>query len=411
MSDLERRFLSYLTDTKELAKSWDLGINEKVFEDPVCREVFKFAVAYWQEHGTAPTQFAVTEEYPAFRFETEIEEAAAWYVERLQRRFVTNQLQELVVTAGTEALDDPLGALRRLHAAAYEAAEAVAPRLTRSDMLNVDDRRRRYDLRASTPGGIGLPFGIGELDTHTGGTMPGELVALGAYSKTGKTFFLAHVAVALAKAGYRPIVFTLEMGLGEIEDRVDAMYSGVSYNRLTHATLKDVEKARWEEAQEELASEGGLLIESPPEGERTVAALLNRARQAGANYVIIDQLSHMEPGKKVNSLKEHHGTIMKQLSVELSRPGKELPCLLAVQLNRDSQNPDDPLSMKHFANAAEIEREVDLALGLSQNGEERRNRIMKISILGGRRCNVRHWQLYWDLVESTSIRVFSEVVD
>jgi replicative DNA helicase len=312
--------------------------------------------------------------------------------------------------AASSSHEDPIDTLRQLHSAAYDAAEAVAPRLTRVNMAdNIDERRRRYTERQNRPNGIGLTLGISELDAHTGGLMPGELAVLGAYSKVGKTMFLVNAAAALRKAGHTPIIFTLEMGLGEIEDRIDCLFSGVSYNRFTHGKLNFDEMRQWHAAQDQLRDLGGILVESPEEGDRTVAHLINRARHAGADFVFIDQLSHMEAGKRTRDLKEHHGTVMKQLSTELSRPGKEIPCLLAVQLNRDSLDPKEEVSMKHFANAAEIEREADLLLGLSRNSEERRNRVMKMAILGARRSDIKTWMLRWDLVDRSLIEVLDEV--
>lgn len=409
MSELERKLLSCLTDPDALSRVWDLGLKPEVFEEPLCRAAYAFATAYWLENQMAPTTYVIEHELPGFKFETEVEESVTWLAETLQRRFATNQVQEMLRTAASTCHTDPIDTLRTLYADAYESAEAVAPRLTRSDMTNIEERRRRYITRGEKPGGIGLTLGLPELDAHTGGLMPGELAAIGAYSKVGKTMFLVMVAAALRRAGHTPIFFTLEMSIAEIEDRIDSMFSGVSYDRFTHSKLTFDEVKRWHAAQDELAGLGGILVERPEEGDRTVANLITRARQAGADFVVIDQLSHMEPGKKTRDLKEHHGTIMKQLSTEISRPGKEIPCLLAVQLNRDSQSTSETMGLKHFANASEIEREVDLALGLSRTGEERRNNMMQAHILGARRSDIKSWTLHWQLKECTRIAVLDEI--
>ncbi|QDH91788.1 DnaB-like dsDNA helicase [Mycobacterium phage Phrappuccino] len=410
MSEIERKLLTCLTDPAEIAKVYDLGLASEVFEEPMCRRAYDFIVGYWADNqmAMAPTRFVLEQELPGFRFEDNVEESVTWLAEKLRERWVTNQLQEMLTDAASHSVSDPYGTLKKLHQVAYDAAEAVAPRLTRSDMSNIDERRERYRNRSERPGGIGLPLGIDELDAHHGGVMPGEVVVVGAYSKVGKTMFLVNTATSLRKAGYTPIIFTLEMGISEIEDRIDAMFSGVSYNRFTKGDLHLDELQAWRTAQEQLHEMGGIHVESPEEGQRTVAQLANRARHVGADFLIIDQLSHMEPGKNTRDLKEHHGTIMKQMSVELSRPGKELPCLLAVQLSRDSLNPAEPISMKHFANAAEIEREADLLLALSRTGEERRNRMMKLHMLGSRRSDIKDWMLRWDLIDRTHISVLEE---
>jgi len=413
LSELERKLLGCLSTPEQIAAVWEAGLRPEAFEDPVCRRVYAFVIDYWVANQAAPTDYVLAQEVPGFSRPAEVEEATAWLAERLQRRYVINQLQEMLRQAATTAMDDPVGTLRTLYQRSYDAAEAVAPRLGRSDMRDPEGRRRRYFERQQRPGGIGLPLGIEELDAHTGGVMPGELVALGGFAKTGKTFFLVNAAVNLRKAGYLPILFTLEMSVAEVEDRIDAMYSGVSYARLVHGQLTLDEAKALRAAQDDLAERGGILVESPDTGDRTVASMINRARRAGADFVLIDQLSHMEAGYRTRDLKEHHGAVMKQLSTEISRPGKELPCMIAVQLRRPesgaSTTAAQTIELHHFANAAEIEREVDLALGLTRTAEERRNNMMQLHILGARRSDTRRWALEWQLSECSRIRALQEM--
>lgn len=413
MSEVERKLLTHLTEAKSIAEVWDMGLRPEAFEEPLCRAVYDFTVQYWvtNQMDKAPTQYVITEEFPGFRFEQDSDESLTWLAERLQRRYVTNQLQDMLRDAAGTSVADPVGTLKKLHTVAYAASEAVAPRQNRSNMAdNVDARRRRYGQREARPQGIGLPLGIAELDEHTGGLMPGELAAVGAYAKTGKTFYLANTAVGLRKAGFLPIIFTLEMNIAEIEDRVDALYSGVSYNRLVHSRLSMEESNALRDGQDQIAEAGGILVESSEIGDRTVSAIVNRARYAGADFILIDQLSHMEASKQTRDLKEHHGDVMKGLSTEISRPGKEIPCLIAVQLRRPERN-DDPnnIGMHHFANASEIEREVDLALGLTRSAEERRNNVMRLQILGARRSDTKSWLLEWSLTEASRIRVMEDL--
>lgn len=216
--------------------------------------------------------------------------------------------------------------------------------------------------------------------------------------------FGLHTAAKIVGQGYRPLVYTLEMSLKECEDRLDCMFSGVSYDRLIHGRLNPSEVSTLHEGQERLKELGGIQIERPEEGDRTVTALVNRARQYGADWLFIDQLSHMEPGVKTQTLKEHHGTIVKQLKNEVSRSGQEIPCLLAAQLRRG----DDVITMESFANAAEVEREVDIALGLHRTQDMRERGLMGLEILGSRRSDNGMWELLWELSNKTEIRILRE---
>lgn len=411
---IERKLLSTLTEPDEIARIYDMGVTDKVFEEPLAGQVYRFVIKYWQDSQMmkAPTAFAMAESNPGFAVE-EVEEDAGWLAEVLMRRFATNGVQRMVHDAAVSCHEFPIETLRRLMSEAYDAAEAILPRHSRVDLAeNVAERRQQYALREQGIG-RGVTLGLPELDEHVGNLLDGELCALGAFSKVGKTMGLCKAAMEARRQGRKPIIFSLEMPVDEIWARMDAMFSGVSYNRLSKRRLDIPEMKRMFDAQDLVASWGpGLRIEAPDEGERTVAHLISRARHTGSDFVLIDQLSFMEETQRYPSEKQRQGSILKQLKNEIGRSSRgKLPCMLAVQLNRESlERADGPL-IKDFADAAEVERTCDLLLALSRNKAQRQNRQMLMQILGGRRCEIAAWILRWDLVDSTDIRVLNPVVN
>lgn len=410
MSDeLERRLLACITSSEVLEDIWDEGVRGELFEQPLFGAVFNWTVEYWDKtHRTkVPTAWVLAQEFPGYEIMQDSDPPDPLYLcSLLKRRFITNQMQEMMREA-TKTMDaDPIGSLKALHATAYNASEAVAPRMTRTNMADTIDRRREeYSSLENYPQGIGVPFGLDLFDLHTGGLHPGELAVVGAFAKTGKSMFGLNACAQAVKKGYKPLVFTLEMSLKECEKRLDAMISGVSYNRLIHGTLNSTELTKLHQAQEQLRDLGGIQIERPDEGDRTVAALLARARQYGTDYLFIDQLSFMEPGFKTQTLKEHHAAIIKQLKTEISRSGLEISTILAAQLRRD----DEDISIKSFSNATEIEQTADILLGLSRSKDLYNNHLMKLSILGARRSDNAEYLLNWELTEATNISMNKEV--
>lgn len=407
MGELERQLLGKLTDPQNVARAHSLGVRSAHFEEPICSAVWQFIVDYWESSGAdaAPTAWAIENEFPGFTV-TPGGDTVEYLAEKLRSRYATNQLQEMIMEVVGQTNSDPLGALRTLHERSSRATEAVIKRQTRVNMAdNIEERRAEYDQRETLEGQIGVLYGLGLVDAQTGGLMPGELAVVGAVSKTGKSMFLFHVAAQVAKQGHKVIVFTLEMSIQEVQLRLDAMFSGVSYDGLLNGRLSESERAQLCAAQDELKQLGGIQIEMPEEGDRTVSAILSRARQYGATYLIIDQLSHMEAGHKVSSLKEHHASIMKSLSVGISVPGSEIPCLIAAQMRRG----DDELTQESFANAAEIEREADIMFGLSRNQDLRNNHAMRLDILGSRRSDNGSFLLGWELQSKTEIVTLDRV--
>ena len=411
MTNFERKLLSCLTTSEQLTRVWELGLRSEVFEEPINQALFSFVLDYWysEQMQKVPTKDILLYEFPGIGFEDTVEESLTYLVEVLQRRYATNRLQEMIREAAGTSSDDPQGTLKALFGNAYSAAESIVPRFARSNMAtSVEQRRMRYVNRQENHGS-GVTLGFPTLDHHTNGLRPGELCAVGAFSKVGKTMFLANAAIQARKQGATPLFITLEMSKEEIEDRLDAIFSEVSYNRLTHGELTPQEAMRLRAAQDELAQLGNLYIERPMEGERTVPHIVSRARQLGADYLIIDQLSFMEPTGQHRELTSKHAEIVAMLKKEIARDSAgQIPCLLAVQLNRASLNQPEGVGLQNFANTSVIEQTVDLAIGLSRSKDERANRLMRMDILGARRSEIQAWVLRWELINETKLEILGE---
>lgn len=417
MSDLERLIISKLTDNSQMVLAWDMGLREEVFEEPIYRAIYNHITKYWADNHqkAVPTPYVLASDFPGVPIDETVEEATSWLVEALQNRYLENQAQTVMTAAAVAMYEDPREALSGLWQQCHTLVQVVEPRQLSSDMSNIDERRDRYLARFERRGG-GMTIGLPELDNHTGGILPGELAAVGAYTKTGKSFFLAHSAVQARRAGYTPVLFTLEQDIDEMEDRVDAFTSGVSYDRLSKGRLNQSEIDQLHIGQGSLTQMGPLYIRRPPRGDRTVKSMVNMARQLGADYLLIDQLSWMDAekdyrGDKAITLK--HSDLIYELKSEISAAqAGEIPCMLAVQLNRKTQ--EEPRgnhrqrgqgSMENFANTSMIEQTVDLAIGLWRSREMRNNRTLQLDIMGARRCDDASWFLSWNLVDRTEISV------
>lgn len=400
---LERKLLSALRTPEQIHQVWDMGLTDEAFEEPFTDHLYRFTIDYWRKSqlAAAPTLSMLRDERPGCVLYEEVEEEPWWLAEELIKRVSRNEVQEIVVGAVNQidSGEDPVKVLNNVREAAYGAADKATPRHSRSDMSDYEDRRRRYE-DPDQGWGTGIHFGLRQLDAHTGGLQAGELCIAGAYSGVGKTFFLCHVAACARKGGYTPIIFSLEMSVKEIETRVDAFGSGVSYNRLERKTLRDDEQKELHAWQESLKEMGGILIEHPPIGQRTVSHLLSRAKLSGADIVLIDQLSHMEAARRHRSEKERKAEILIAMDNELDEVN--MPCILAAQLNRESLDAAE-LEMKHFADAAEVERHADFAIGFIRNRELMTNRMAQMEVLKGRRSGGAAWTMHWDLIERSRI--------
>jgi replicative DNA helicase len=409
-----------MTDIRDLSRIWDMGIRREAFEDPINGYAYQFMIEYWKDAQmrSAPTLAVMEAEYPQLQLPETVEETTDWLVEWMKNRYSSRRVQTIVRDVMKLTAQEPVAALDRMWHEAYDASQNNIPRYSRIDMTEtVDARRERYNRDVQNQVMAGVSIGLDELDAHTRGILPGELCAAAAYTKTGKSWLLANAFVAAHRNGLRPLFFSLEMGVPEIEDRIDAIYSGVSYQRLSQRTLSFEELVSLRETQDRSAAGEPMMIERPQRGERTVKHMVSRARQAGADFLIIDQLSFIDSERDYSgdsALRMKHGELIFELKDEIARESAgKIPCLLAVQLNRQAatQGGGGRGELFNFANSSMVEQTVDLALGLWRNSEMRSNNAMGLDIMGSRRCDTRSWTLAWHLTERTDIHIREEYID
>jgi replicative DNA helicase len=415
---LERKLLSLLTTNAACVRVWEQGLRSVVFEEPINRAVFDWMLEYWRDNQMKlpPTWVVMEHEFPGMQFEDEVEESVDWLIDRLKDRYLINQAQSCMLSTAKDIDADPAGTVQRSWREMYDLVELTMPRHARSDMAtNVSERRERYRARNDGQNLNGVTMGLREVDTHTRGLLPSELCAVAAYTKTGKSFLLANTFVAAHKAGLVPIMFTLEQRIPEMEDRIDALYSGVSYGHLESGTLTFEDSRVLQAAQNEMQDRGPAYVERPARGDRTVKNMVSRARQLGANYLLIDQLSFIDADREYTgdrALTAKHGDLIFELKDEISRESAgALPCMIAVQLNRETQRDranGGRGGLANFANSSMIEQTVDFAFGLWRNDEMRSNHSMGLDIMGCRRGEKNNWLLRWELSERSAIDVREE---
>jgi len=290
----------------------------------------------------------------------------------------------------------------------------VTPRRGRADTSqDVALRRQRYEERATFDGECaGVPLGLDPVDNHSFGILPGELALVAAFSKIGKTFFLANAAINARRAGYTPYLATLELSVADMEDRLDAVCSGLPYEKIQKGRLSDEEHKTLIDEQEKFASLGSLFVEKPPKHERTVPYLVGRAWDCGANFLLIDQLSFLESTDN-NKYREGHvrvGEIVSDLKLEISQDDTHaMPCFMAVQINREGAKADK-IKLQHMALTSSLEQVADVIYGLSQSEEMKANRSIRLDQLGFRRGAAKSWLLEWAFDAGTRIGVRQELV-
>jgi len=206
----------------------------------------------------------------------------------------------------------------------------------------------------------GCPTGLASLDEITGGWQPGDLIAIGGETSSGKTALALQAAIAAGRCYYS----SLEMMAAQLCERAVSNVGQVNY--------------RWirfpREAPEEVIQTGGLLhraiaaVKDLPlivddEPGLTIDQICARARQLHMaeplRLIVVDHLNLVRRHRRNDAVE------LGEISIALKNLAKDLkvPVIVLVQLNREmKKRADRRPQLEDFRNSGEIEEALDTAV-------------------------------------------------
>lgn len=224
--------------------------------------------------------------------------------------------------------------------------------------------------RAKSAGGglIGVSTGFADLDRVLGGLQRSDLIILGARPSMGKTSLLLNIAYQAARrrmagdVGCAVGMFSLEMSLEQLMQRVVASAAGVNGQLIANGLISDVSMGKL------VGAAGGMadlpLVVDDGAG-LTIQQIHSRARQMKRKYgiglLVVDYLQLMRaPGRRNDQNRVQE---VSEISQGLKQIARELdvPVLVASQLSRNVESRDNkrPL-LSDLRESGSIEQDADV---------------------------------------------------
>jgi replicative DNA helicase len=218
----EVRLLNSLIQSNEYVTAVNEGV-ENVFIE--YRDVWNFIVAHYDEHKKVPSKETVKQHHPEFEFYS-TPEPIKYYIDEAKKESLSYQTRVLVSkTNGLLSEAGPKEALAYLMentSALYKYSSSLKD----TDLVS-EWKDRATDLRERSEKGFGelqgIPSGIKVIDKQFGGWQPGDFVVLLGWTGVGKSFIARLFAVNAWKAGYRPLIISLEMNKQQEGQRLDTL--------------------------------------------------------------------------------------------------------------------------------------------------------------------------------------------
>lgn len=184
----------------------------------------------------------------------------------------------------------------------------------------------------------GIPTGFTDLDSILSGLQKSDLIILAARPSMGKSALASNIAKNVAMKNNTPVgLFSLEMSVDQIVDRLIADISGINLWKLRTGNLKkkgeNNDFARIRDSFEELSKLPIYIDESISFNIMQMRAMARRLQaEKGLGLIVVDYLQLMQPRSERASMVEQ----MTEISRELKKLAKELdvPVLALSQLSR-----------------------------------------------------------------------------
>ena len=411
----ERSFVSHCTIEKSLRVILEADLPLDVFADDQLRQVYEWVLNYWHSSSAQmpPSPEAMRVHFDNLLKEHEIEpefdpaETVEWAIEMLKGAYIDRKWQSWSKDFVTdlsmadlgrklEVLDSYLTELMALSTAVARKSEIVDVRHAIGSRLDAY-HQRAADLQSETT--VGVTLGLREVDHHLRMVRPGELCGLAGPPKMGKSYELDWAALQHWLNGGTSVLYTLENSVEETLDRIAVMALRLGNEGWSRGTANVEEIAQVERWIEENAQRpNGFWVIQPEPGKRTVEYMVRLAKSLG-DAIFIDQLSFVEVPESAQRRPRDQQVreILHELKALISS-GQRIPCIIAVQINREGVKAAQKtgyLEMYHLAESSEIERTCDFVLGLWQSEGLRQAGTAYLQMLAARRVPLINWELIW----------------
>lgn len=223
---------------------------------------------------------------------------------------------------------------------------------------------------ARLAGKTGLMTGYGDLDDLLGGLQNGQLVLVAARPSVGKSAGVLNFAVNVAESGHGVFFASVEMGHGEIVDRLASMKSGVIDPRLRSPRLHSAaDAAALASAMTRLETTPLWIDDSSSQTVTRIHATAARLKRAGnLKMVVVDYAQILEPEDNVRGSRNDQ---VAEVSKRLKQMARSLnvPVVVCCSMSRGPENREDKRPrMGDLRESGQLESDADAVILLFREG-------------------------------------------
>ncbi len=380
--EAERKLIIRLAkDEKAVLKALDKGLTRSVFKEQKHNDFFDLLKRYYNKYHAMPspeefTLFAQTaaetnenqrQVIPLFFQELLVEETPAEdpdvLIDAIVRVYKTKKSRDLALILSKEQSEDNIDATLDKMITGYTKLKNMgsAGELISDYKTNNNERLARYEAVKARKQDTGLLYCFPTLNRITGGQDNQTLWVVRGGPKAGKSMTLINMANHVVKQGKNIIYFSAEVNKATIENRLDALNTGLPITAIKRGLLDEEEEAKLKNWYEHPDNKRGSFI-IVDKGNMTTESIRATIRdiktQMPVHLVVVDYLGLIKMPIKMEAKWIEVGEVAKELRAIAKE--ENLPVLTAQQTNKQGDT----------ANAQEIDRTCDMLFDVSRDNPD-----------------------------------------
>jgi replicative DNA helicase len=386
--DLDWDLLSHLAIPASYYALQQEQFSDALIEDELVRKVYLWQVKHSRKHGEPANGTVLEDEFDEITINRP-QAAIGDLIERLRKRYIRNQGQEKINELVDLTIYDPLTVGTTMITEGKRLTDIVQHRGESYGPEDHDIAVMEYDKAKIA--GSGPSFGFPDVDQHFHGQR-GVSVLL-ASPKSYKSWLAINAVLSNQRDGQFPYFYSLELPANDSHWRLKCLAADIPYWKYLHGSLDDRDFKRLASKAEELADLGNYRIEKPAPGERSVTHLMEKALNAGATCVYIDQLQYVESsrGDSLGALNKT-GDYFEVLN-DLRDYSDRVPVFVVHQFNRTVMGIDGMPEMQQAKGSAAVEEVATMALASWANKDMRASNILHLGVNFSRHHPHATWEV------------------
>lgn len=204
-----------------------------------------------------------------------------------------------------------------------------------------------------------------------GGLHPGRSYVIGGRPGEGKSIALLNFVTHAAEQGHPGVVFSVEMGEGEVVSRIMASGAHADYGQITRRNLDDFNRHRLAEYADTYGAMPLTLVDKSDVTVDYIAATCRTLKRTrGLEVIVVDYLQLLRETDSRQARERQVAHISRSLKV-LARE-LDAVVIVACQLNRNAASADRKPTLTELRESGAIEQDGDVVILLHHekvNGE------------------------------------------